>query len=463
MPGIGIPAKAPAGYCLEEEFMDQQWTKQSITEFVERERLEAIWHWFVDLEGQLKGFAITPHELQRSLEDGMHFDGSSISGFNAIEESDLVARPDLSTFAVLPESPDTPRSARFFCDIETPRGEPYERDPRQALKRIVKQAGQMGFTAYMGPEIEFFIFKNAEEPIPIDYGGYFTGPPVDRGNRIRTDIITALHSLGIPVEYQHHEVAQSQHEIDLRYNEVLKIADAAITYKYVVKQVAHTHNVYATFMPKPLFGVNGSGMHVHQSLFKGDHNAFADPQDPQGLSDTARQYIAGVLKHAEDCCSFWAPTVNSYKRLVPGYEAPVYIAWSLQNRSAMVRVPAFTPGKEKSVRCELRCPDPSANPYLAFATMLGAGLAGIRDGLKLEKDQVDNLYHLTERERAKRKIKNLPSNLHEALHHTKKSKFLRELLGETLVNNYLDLKYGEFDDYRVQVSQWELQRYYAVL
>jgi glutamine synthetase len=286
---------------------------------------------------------------------------------------------------------------------------------------------------------------------------------VDRGNRIRTDIITDLHSLGIPVEYQHHEVAQSQHEIDLRYDNVLTIADAAITYKYVVKQVAHAHGVYATFMPKPLFGVNGSGMHVHQSLFKGDHNAFADPSDPQGLSVVARQYIAGLLKYAEESCSFYAPTVNSYKRLVPGYEAPVYIAWSLQNRSAMIRVPAFTPGREKSVRCELRCPDPSANPYLAFAAMLGAGLQGIRDGLKLEKDQVDNLYHLSERERARRKIKNLPSNLHEALHHSKNSKFLRELLGESLVNNYLDLKYAEFDEYRLQVSQWELQRYFAVL
>ncbi len=442
---------------------ESKWTAETIRESIKAENVQVIWHWFVDLEGYLKCFAITPGELERSLTDGMAFDGSSITGFNAIEESDLVARPDLNTYALIPGTEGNHRTARFFCDIVTPNGKPYECDPRQTLKRIIKKAQGKGLESYMGPELEFFIFAGMNDPTPVDYGGYFTGPPVDRGNALRNDIIAQLDALGIRVEYHHHEVAESQHEIDLRYDRALRIADAAVTYKYVVKQVAHDHGVYATFMPKPIFGANGSGMHVHQSLFDGERNVFADPGDKQHLSKTARQYIAGLLKYAEQCCSFWAPTVNSYKRLVPGYEAPVYIAWSLMNRSALVRVPAIVPGKEKSVRCELRSPDPSANPYLAFATMLGAGLAGIEQGLELEKPQEDNLYDLPEKERYKRGIKSLPSNLSEALHHTKKSDFIHELLGEELVQNYLALKYREFDDYRKQVTQWEMDRYFAVL
>jgi len=436
---------------------------ESILRYVHDESVEAIWHWFVDLEGHLKGFAITPSELERSLTDGMHFDGSSISGFNAIEESDLVARPDIDTFVKLPDFEHAPKSVRFFCNIETPDGKPYERDPRNALKRVIAKAQEMGYTSYMGPEIEFFVFQDMTGPNPIDYGGYFTGPPVDRGNKLRTEVIKALGALGVPVEYHHHEVAQSQQEIDLRYDEVLTIADAAITYKYVVKQVAHDFGMYATFMPKPLFGVNGSGMHVHQSLFKDGRNAFADAKDPEGLSKVARHYIAGLLKYAEECCIFWAPTVNSYKRLVPGYEAPVYVAWSLMNRSAMIRVPAFTPGREKSVRCELRCPDPSANPYLAFATMLGAGLKGIKEELELEPGQVDNLYDITDAERRKRGIQDLPSNLSEALSKANKGKLPREVLGDSLAENYLAIKRREFDDYRVQVTEWEMKKYFSVL
>jgi glutamine synthetase len=436
--------------------------KDFILNAIESEKVEVIWHWFVDLLGELKCFAITPSELERSLSSGMHFDGSSISGFNAIEESDLVARPDLSTFALLPVDGGV-RAARFFCDIETPEGEPYERDPRQILKRVIAKANGMGYESFMGPEIEFFIFKSMHDPTPLDFGGYFTGPPMDMANNMRTEMIVLLQELGIPVEYHHHEVAQSQHEIDLRYDRALRIADAAITYKYVVKQVAHKHGAYASFMPKPIFGANGSGMHVHQSLFQDGNNRFADLQAEHGLSEVAKHYIAGLLEHAQECCSFWAPTVNSYKRLVPGYEAPVYIAWSLRNRSALIRVPAISPGQTKNVRCELRSADPSANPYLAFATMLGAGLSGIEQSMPLEAPQVDNLYHLSVLDRDKRGIKSLPSNLSEALHHTKKSEFLRELLGASLVDNYLELKYKEFDDYRVQVSQWELERYLPVL
>jgi glutamine synthetase len=436
--------------------------KDFIMNAIESEKVEVIWHWFVDLLGELKCFAITPSELERSLSAGMHFDGSSISGFNAIEESDLVARPDLSTFKLLPVDGGV-RAARFFCDIETPEGEPYERDPRQILKRVIAKAVSMGYDSYMGPEIEFFIFKSMFDPSPLDFGGYFTGPPMDMANNMRTEMIVLLQQLDIPVEYHHHEVAQSQHEIDLRYDRALRIADAAVTYKYVVKQVAHKHGAYASFMPKPLFGANGSGMHVHQSLFQDGQNKMADLEAEHGLSDVAKHYIAGLLAHAQECCSFWAPTVNSYKRLVPGFEAPVYIAWSLRNRSALIRVPAISPGQTKNVRCELRSADPSANPYLAFATMLGAGLHGIEQNMPLEPPQVDNLYHLSVLERDKRGIKSLPSNLSEALHHTKKSEFLRELLGTSLVDNFLELKYKEFDEYRVQVSQWELERYLPVL
>ena len=443
--------------------MAEKWTRDSITKFVQDNKVECIWHWFVDLDGHLKGFAITPSELERSLESGMHFDGSSISGFNAIEESDLTARPDLSTFAMLPQAEGQPRSVRFFCDIERPDGTPYDRDPRSILRKVVKKATDMGFDSFMGPELEFFLFKSHNDPTPLDYGGYFTGPPVDGGVAIRTDIIKQLQDLGITVEYQHHEVAESQHEIDLRYDRTMAIADHAITYKYIVKSVAAQHGAYATFMPKPIFGSNGSGMHVHQSLWKDGKNAMADSNDPTFLSKTAKQYIAGILKYAQECCLFYAPTVNSYKRLVPGYEAPVYIAWSSRNRSAMVRVPAFAFGSENSVRCELRCADTSANPYLAFACMLGSGLKGIEEGLELEPAQVDNLYHISEMEREKRGIKSLPANLHEALHHTKRSDFVRELLGNSLVDNYLAVKYKEFDSYRVQVTPWEMENYFGVL
>ena len=440
-------------------------TRESVLATIHDEGIEAIWHWFVDLEGSIKGFAITPSEIERSLGEGMHFDGSSISGFNAIEESDLLARPDLSTFAILPGHDGEAKSARFFCDIQNPDGTPYERDPRHVLRETVKRANAMGLESYMGPELEFFIFNGMHDPTPIDSGGYFTGPPVDLGHTIRTDIIKELNQLGIIVEYQHHEVAAGQQEIDLRYNKVLNMADDATTYKYVVKNTAQRHGKYATFMPKPVFGVNGSGMHVHQSLFangKGN-NAFADASDPNGLSATAKHYIAGILKYAQELTCFWNPTVNSYKRLVPGYEAPVYIAWSVTNRSALIRIPAFVKGNEKSVRMELRCPDPSANPYLAFATMLGAGLKGIDEQLELEEPQVDNLYELTEMEREKRQIKSLPGNLHEALHHCKRGSLAREVLGSSMVDNYLALKYAEYDDYRLQVTQWEMERYYPVL
>lgn len=443
--------------------MAENWTRESITKFVQDNKVECIWHWFVDLDGHLKGFAITPSELERSLDSGMHFDGSSISGFNAIEESDLTARPDLSTFALLPQSAGQPKSVRFFCDIERPDGTPYDRDPRSILRNIVKKASDMGFDSFMGPELEFFLFKSHNDPTPLDYGGYFTGPPVDGGVAIRTDIIKQLQDLGITVEYQHHEVAESQHEIDLRYDRTMAIADHSITYKYIVKSVAAQHGAYATFMPKPIFGSNGSGMHVHQSLWKDGKNAMADSSDPTFLSKIAKQYIAGILKYAQECCLFYAPTVNSYKRLVPGYEAPVYIAWSSRNRSAMVRVPAFAFGSDNSVRCELRCADTSANPYLAFACMLGSGLKGIEEGLELEPAQVDNLYHISEADREARGIKSLPANLHEALHHTKRSEFVRELLGDSLIDNYLAVKYKEFDSYRTQVTPWEMDRYFGVL
>ena len=443
--------------------MNTDQTREVILKAVKDNSVESIWHWFVDLNGHLKGFAITPGELERSLNDGMHFDGSSISGFNAIEESDLLARPDLSTFTLIPRSPDAPSSAGFFCDLYEPDGCHYKRDTRYVLKRLVESINTRGYESFMGPELEFFVFKSMNDPTPVDQGSYFSGPPVDKGNLLRSRVISALAELGITCEYHHHEVARSQHEVDIRYDQVVKIADAAITYKMVTKQVAHDLGVYATFMPKPIFGENGSGMHVHQSIFQGSRNAFYSADDSTNLSPLAKSYIAGLLRYARECISFWAPTVNSYKRLVPGYEAPTYIAWSLKNRSAMIRVPAIAPGNEKSMRCELRCPDPSANPYLAFSLMLAAGMKGIDDNLELENPQVDNLYHLSEMERIRRNIQSLPSNLKEALDFTEKSLFVREALGESLVENYLDLKYREFDEYRVQVTPWETDQYLATL
>ncbi|MBG0777167.1 MAG: glutamine synthetase [Desulfovibrionaceae bacterium] len=422
-----------------------------------------IQFWFVDILGTLKSFQVTPSELEGAFEEGMGFDGSSILGFTRIEESDMVAWPDATTFQICSWRPSDRPVVRMFCDVKNPDGTPYDNDPRYVLKKTMEKAAQKGYTYYVGPELEFFLFASPKCPETLDAGGYFDAPPLDLANDVRRDIIFNLQRMGIPVEYSHHEVAPSQHEIDLRYQEALTMADVAMTYKVVVKEVARKHGCFASFMPKPLFGENGSGMHVHQSLFKNGKNAFFDASDPNGLSADCRAYIAGLLKHAKEFVCITNQWVNSYKRLVPGYEAPVYVAWAQRNRSALIRVPMYKPGKEAATRIELRCPDPAANPYLAFAAMLEAGLAGMEKNYKLPKAVEDNIFAMGDADLSKRGIGSLPGSLHEAAKELQASKLMKELLGESLHANFVANKMAEWDDYRTHVSAYEIEKYLPVL
>ncbi|MHB1382662.1 MAG: glutamine synthetase family protein, partial [Thermoleophilia bacterium] len=370
--------------------------KEQVLKTVKDKNVKFIRLWFTDIVGTLKSFAITARELEDALENGKGFDGSSITGYQDIEESDMMAMPDPATFQILPWRSQEHLVGRMICDIQTPEGEPYEGDPRYQLKRAIKRAVEMGYDRYnVGPELEYFYFKDAKGTEIIDKGGYFDLTPLDVASDLRRDTVIALEELGINIECSHHEVGPSQHEIDIRYGEALKIADDAMTYRLVVKEIAEKYGVYATFMPKPLHGENGNGMHVHQSLFKGDDNAFFDGDDKYYLSADAKGYIAGLLKHASEISIVFAQWVNSYKRLVPGYEAPVYKAWSRRNRSALIRVPMYHTGQEKATRCEFRSPDPACNPYLTFAVMLHAGLDGIEKGYDLEAPMELNLYDLS--------------------------------------------------------------------
>jgi len=439
-------------------------TKADILKLVKEHKVKFIRLWFTDVLGFLKGFAITADELEGAIEEGMGFDGSSIEGFARIEESDMIARPDLDTFAILPwRSGEEFSVARMFCDVYEPSGKPFEGDPRFVLKRILGKAKEQGFTYNVGPELEYFYFKDAQCPQPLDQGGYFDLVPLDVAQDLRRDTILILQALGIAVEYSHHEVAASQHEIDLRYADALTMADNVMTYRLVVKEIARKHGVYATFMPKPIFGINGSGMHVHQSLFKGDRNAFFDPNDKHHLSDIGKSYTAGLLKHAPELTSITSQWVNSYKRLVPGYEAPVYICWAQMNRSALIRVPMYKPGKEKATRIEYRSPDPACNPYLAFAVMLAAGLEGMQKGYKLASPANDNIYHMTEEERAKSGITSLPEDLLEAIRITEQSKLIKECLGNKVFEYFIRNKKMEWDEYKMQVTQYEVNKYLPIL
>jgi glutamine synthetase len=444
---------------------------KDILSSVEEEGVEFIRFWFTDIQGQLKSFAVGKEELEGAMEEGMGFDGSSITGFNPIEESDMIAMPDPDTYTVLPwrENEEKGHVARMFCDILVPGGEPYEGDPRFVMRRALARAADMGFDTFnLGPELEYFYFASDEVgedgvPVILDKGGYFDLTTLDAASDLRRDTVVALRKVGIPVEYTHHEVGPSQHEIDMRYAEGLRMSDNAMTYKIVVKEIAAEHGVYATFMPKPLFGENGSGMHVHQSLFKGDSNAFFDKDDEYHLSSDAKAFIAGQLKHAREICALFAPNVNSYKRLVLGYEAPVYGAWSRRNRSALVRVPVYHPGKEQATRAEFRCPDPSCNPYLTFAAMLHAGLEGIEKGYEIPEPMERNLYDLTADERAKAGIEQLPETLGEAIEILAESELVEKALGDHIFPRYVDLKREEWEEYRVQVTEWELERYLPIL
>ena len=438
-------------------------SKDEIIKLVKDNKVEFIRLWFTDINGILKSFAISPDELEGALTQGMGFDGSSITGFQDIEESDMIAMPDMDTFAILPWRPEEAPVARLICDILQPgtdKHTPYEGDPRYILKRALEKMKKMGFDHfYVGPELEFFYFKDSKGTEILDEGGYFDLTPLDMASNLRRDTVQALRKLGIYVEYSHHEVAPSQHEIDMQYADALKMADNTVTYRLTVKEIASKNGVYATFMPKPIFGQNGSGMHVHQSLFKGKSNAFYDANDKYSLSDVGKSYIAGILKHAPEMISILASSVNSYKRLVPGYEAPVYIAWSRRNRSALVRVPMYQPGKEAATRMELRCPDPAGNPYLQFAVMLQAGLKGIEQGYKLPEPMELNLYHLTNEERAEKGIKSLPASLGEAVAITEKSELVKEALGKHTFERFILVKKQEWDEFRIQVTEYELKRY----
>ena len=394
----------------------------------------------------------------------MGFDGSSIEGFARIDESDMVALPDPDTFRLLPWSPREHRAvARMFCDVVKPGGEFFEGDPRYVLKRNLKRAADLGYTFYVGPELEYFYFKDSKGTQGLDEGGYFDLTPLDAATEMRRDTVLALEELGIGVEYSHHEVAASQHEIDMRYTDALTMADSVMTYRLVVKQIALSHGVYATFMPKPVFGINGSGMHVHQSLFKGDRNAFFDKNDEYHLSKEARHYIAGLLKHAPEITAVANQWINSYKRLVPGYEAPVYISWARRNRSDLIRVPEYRPGREKATRMEFRSPDPACNPYLTFSVLLAAGLEGIEKEYEIPDPVEENVYEMTEEERKRRGIGTLPANLLEAIHLTEKSELVRKALGDHVFDAFIKNKKIEWDQYRIQVTEYELKRYLPIL
>lgn len=429
---------------------------------IEERGIRFIRLWFTDVLGFLKSFTITSQELEGAFADGMGFDGSSIDGFSRIQESDMVALPDPSTFQVIPWTSEA-QVARMFCDIYNPDGTPFEGDPRHVLKGQLNRAGELGYTFYVGPELEYFYFKGVEEPEFLDQGGYFDETPLDVATDWRKRTVTYLESMGIPVEYVHHEVAPSQHEIDLRYTDALTMADSVMTYRLTVKEVAHEFGIYATFMPKPVEGVNGSGMHTHQSLFAGDRNAFFEEGDEYHLSKVAKQYIAGILAHAPEITLVTNQWVNSYKRLVPGFEAPVYVCWARRNRSALVRVPQYKPGKEEATRIEYRSPDPACNPYLAFAAMLAAGLDGIEAELELPPEASNNIYEMTEAERHAAGIDSLPEDLVEAIRLAADSKVLRDALGDHVHEFLIRNKREEWDGYKSYVSPLELRRYLPIL
>ena len=420
--------------------------------------------WFTDILGILKNFAITAEELEGALEEGMGFDGSSIEGFARIDESDMVALPDPDTFQLLPwRSTEHRAVARMFCDILKPGGEPFDGDPRYVLKQNLKRAADKGYTYYVGPELEFFYFRDSQGTEFLDQGGYFDLTPRDAATDLRKETVLTLEEMGIGVEYSHHETAPSQHEIDIRYTDALTMADNVMTYRLVVKEVALKYGVYATFMPKPVVGINGNGMHTHQSLFTGDRNAFFDPKDPYHLSKAGKCFIAGLLKHAPELTAVTNQWINSYKRLVPGYEAPVYLSWARRNRSDLIRIPEYRPGREKATRIEFRSPDPACNPYLAFSVMLAAGLEGIEKGYEVPEPIEENVYEMSEEERQRRGIATLPASLLEAILLTEKSELVQKALGDHVFNAFIENKKIEWNQYRTQVTDYELKRYLPIL
>ena len=431
---------------------------------VEERGVRFVRLWFTDVLGTLKSFAITPAELETALEEGMTFDGSAIQGYSRVQESDMLAMPDPSTFEIVPWRGEDAPVARMFCDIKHLSEEPFEGDPRYVLKRNLERARDKGFTFYTAPEMEFFIFESAKTPpVPLDTAGFFDLTQLDMVSELRRQTIVTLEAMGIPVEYSFHELGPSQHEIDLRYTDALTMADNVMTFRQVVKQVATELGVYATFMPKPIEGAFGSGMHTQVSLFEGDVNAFHDPGDEFGLSKVGRCFIAGLLHHAREITAVTNQTVNSYKRLIAGYEAPVHICWARNNESALVRLPAPKKGKESSTRIEFRSPDPAANPYLAFSVMLAAGLKGVEEGYDLPPEATNNIYEMTPEERAAEGIGSLPQSLTEAISAMEESELVAEALGEHVFDYFIRNKRKEWLDYKAHVTPWELDRYLGSL
>lgn len=442
--------------------------KKELLERAKADSVKFVSLQFTDVNGAVKSVDLPVNRLEEALDEGVWFDGSSVEGFARIQESDMWLRIDAETYAVLPWSPDDMRRARVFCDIFAADGSPFLGDPRGVLKRLLAEIKKKGWVYNVGPEPEFFLFKrngpDQIHPVPHDVGGYFDFSANDGAVRVRTELMAALDSMGLEVEVGHHEVAIGQHEIDFRFADALKAADNVLTLKYTVKAIAAQHGLVASFMPKPMYGMNGSGMHCHQSLFDRDgDNLFYDGDGDFNLSGAAFHFIEGQLSHARAMTAVIAPTINSYKRLVPGYEAPVYVGWAQTNRSALIRIPRYNPGKVKAVRAELRCPDPSANPYLAMATMLAAGLDGIERKLDCRKSLNDmNIYELTAAERRRLNIDELPGSLAEAMRELEKDQVIVDALGEEMYATFQRAKWAEVEEYRLKVTDWELERYLEI-
>ncbi len=439
-------------------------TKQDVLDKAKELDVKFIRMQFVDILGIIKNVAITVEQLSTALEGEIMFDGSSIEGFTRVNESDMYLKPDYDTFTVFPWRPSEGGTvARLMCDIYTPDGKPFSGCPRTVLKNVIKEAEELGYKVYAGPEPEFFLFELDQKGNPTtqtqDQGGYFDLAPVDQGVNARRDIVLALEKMNFDVEASHHEVASGQHEIDFKYTPILRTADNIATFRFVTKTIARKHDLHATFMPKPIYNESGSGMHVHQSIYKNGDNLFYQPEDELQLSQKAYNYIGGILKHAPAMTAITNPTINSYKRLVPGYEAPVYICWSTQNRSALVRIPS---ARGNSTRVEIRNPDPSANPYLAMAVTLKAGLAGIKNEIDPGQQSTSNIYDMDETERNNKGIGKLPGDINEAINFLKEDSVIKEILGEHIVKHFIEAKNIEWNAYKSQVHQWELESYLRI-
>ncbi len=458
-----IPQEGTRSAVSEKRPLEKKTKPEEVLRLVKEKGIRAIQLWFVDILGTLKCISITDGELPEALKHGKGFDGSSVTGFAEAQESDIIAKPDPDTFTILPWTKSESPIGRMFCDILNPDGTAYPGDPRYVLKRVLQRARKMGFEFFVGAELEYFYFKTDKKPEALDEGTYFELIPNDTANNLRNRTVRTLEEMGITIEASHHEVSPSQHEIDPKYNEALKTADNIISCRFVIKEIAQREGVYATFMPKPIFGVNGTGMHLHQSLFSGKRNAFFDKKDKYHLSHAARQFIAGELKRAREICALTAQWVNSYKRLVAGFEAPVYISWGQRNRTALIRVPLYQPGNEQATRAELRCPDPSCNPYLAFAVMLAAGLEGIEKKYKAPEPVEPNIYTMEMEERKRRGLHSLPGNLFEAIEETKKSALVQDTLGEHIFTRFLLNKEREWEEYRTQITSHEIKKYLPIL